>query len=832
MKKRDHFLNIIRYFFVAMGISCFIASLFVFSYHFQKENHSPIERPKMVDHKVLFLSSYDPLYFTYRDQIRGLEEVLFSNGIEFDATFMDAKYYHTEEDIRDFYEFFKKRYFKKINNYEAVLVGDDDALTFVLDHQEEFFKGLPIVFFGINNLELANHAQKQPDITGFYEVDYFHKTLMSAMKALPDRKILVSIHDETTTGMEDMQHFYSFADKYTDYTFRDINTSTCSKEELINQLKALSSNTILFYMNCYDDRNDVRHSMHETTCMIVNNTDVPVFRNYSGGRDYGVLGGTYMDFTAQTRSAAEIIVEVLNNGSDISSYKLSFDTPPITEYSYPILKKYGIKENLLPEDTRYVNKPVSVFELYRRMLPLAVLMTVALISCIAALAATLIKEKAQIKALIASKAEILDSQKKIIYQAKYDDLLGLYNRRTIVDYLNDNLSLDDKYSVVMVDIDGFKDINENYGHDTGDKILQKISEEIKQYAYKAHMSIGRYGGDEFLLLLKGHWLDEKDMIVKGLASLFDKPFCTETVNVVMSASIGISNSDGVTAPDQHVINAEIAMYEAKVRGKNMVFIYADDMKNKLTEESKIKAAFLEAFETDGFYIKYQPKVNAKTKELAGYEALVRLKYSDYGPGAFIPVVEKSGWTTRLGRLITRLVIAQQASWRNSGKKIYPVSINFSSRQINDTGYCDYLQSLLNHYDIPSEYIQIEITESLLVEESPRTEELFKRFAIMGIKLLLDDFGTGYSSLAYLTYVPVDDVKLDKSLVDTFLIEGKEDFIKDVILLVHDMGKIISIEGVEHEWQYNKLVELNADIIQGYYFSKPLDPDEAIDFKVL
>jgi EAL domain-containing protein (putative c-di-GMP-specific phosphodiesterase class I) len=300
----------------------------------------------------------------------------------------------------------------------------------------------------------------------------------------------------------------------------------------------------------------------------------------------------------------------------------------------------------------------------------------------------------------------------------------------------------------------------------------------------------------------------------------------------MSASIGISNSDGETTPEQHVINAEIAMYEAKIRGKNMVFVYAEDMKNKLILESNIKSAFLKAFDSDGFYLMYQPKISASSKEVIGYEALVRLKDSPYGPGVFIPVIEKSGWTIKLGRLITKLVVEQLHAWQEEGKTIHPVSLNFSSRQIHDLGYCNYLKKLLLQYKVDPKYVQIEITESLLLEESSRTSDLFKSFQTMNIKLLLDDFGTGYSSLAYLTYVPVDDVKLDKSLVDTYLTDGKEDFIRDVISLVHDIGKTITIEGVEHEWQYLKLAEFNADTIQGYFFSKPLNADEAIDFKVI
>ena len=152
--------------------------------------------------------------------------------------------------------------------------------------------------------------------------------------------------------------------------------------------------------------------------------------------------------------------------------------------------------------------------------------------------------------------------------------------------------------------------------------------------------------------------------------------------------------------------------------------------------------------------------------------------------------------------------------------------------LNDTVYVEFLKSLLELYEVDPKYIEIEITESLLMEESAVSGKLFDDFGKLGIKLLLDDFGTGYSSLAYLTYVPVDIVKLDKSLVDTYLVEGKDAFIKDVIQLVHDMGKLITIEGVEEKWQYERLREFNADAIQGYYFSKPLDPEEAIEFSAI
>ena len=226
---------------------------------------------------------------------------------------------------------------------------------------------------------------------------------------------------------------------------------------------------------------------------------------------------------------------------------------------------------------------------------------------------------------------------------------------------------------------------------------------------------------------------------------------------------------------------------------------------------------------------YQPKVEAGSKKVVGYEALVRMKDKSYGPATFVPIIEKNGWIPKLGRLTTKLVVEQLYKWRQEGYEILPVSINFSSKQVNDVGYVGYLNGLLREYGIPSKYVQIEITESLFMDNNAQADKLFKELKKMGIKLLMDDFGTGYSSLGYLTYMPIDEIKLDKSFVDSYL-DKNDSFIKDVIMLSHDIDKTIVIEGVEEKWQYEKLCQLDADVIQGFYFSRPLSEDEAIVFK--
>lgn len=237
---------------------------------------------------------------------------------------------------------------------------------------------------------------------------------------------------------------------------------------------------------------------------------------------------------------------------------------------------------------------------------------------------------------------------------------------------------------------------------------------------------------------------------------------------------------------------------------------------------------------DGFYMVYQPQVDIQKGTVSGTEALVRLKKEQISPGLFIPVAEKEGFIRRIGRITTRLVIEQIVRWREAGEPLYPVSINYSSSQLGDAGYVDYLLGLMKKNHIPSSLIKLEFTESMFFKNNHVTKQLLKKLQDAGISLSLDDFGTGYSSLKYLTYIPVDYLKLDKSIIDSYLTEEaheKEYFIRDIISLAHDLGKKIVVEGVETAWQAKRLKAFGCDIIQGYYYSRPLSPEEIATFTV-
>ncbi|MCR5093385.1 MAG: EAL domain-containing protein [Lachnospiraceae bacterium] len=345
------------------------------------------------------------------------------------------------------------------------------------------------------------------------------------------------------------------------------------------------------------------------------------------------------------------------------------------------------------------------------------------------------------------KREVEDEKEQLLYKATHDDALGIWNRQSAIQLLQEMGGAQPAYSVVIADINGFKSINATYGHAVTDGFLRILVGRLKERVESQGVPIVRYGGDEFLFLIPGYFAEISSRIVTDIQRAFIEPMYIDHNHLTMNVSIGLAWSDEHTDAEELILHAEAAMNEAKNRGRNRIALYAEELKEKARQEKRIGEKVKEALDNDGFHLLYQPQIESRTKQTSGFEALVRMKEPGLYPGRFIPIAERNGWI-----------------WR--------------------------------------------------------------------IRLLMDDFGTGYSSLGYLTYIPADIIKLDKSLVDNYLTEGKESFIDNVIRLVHDLGKKMIVEGVEKRRQFERLRDFGADMIQGYYFSRPIPPDEAIRFKAL
>ncbi|XME02800.1 EAL domain-containing protein [Lachnospiraceae bacterium C1.1] len=447
--------------------------------------------------------------------------------------------------------------------------------------------------------------------------------------------------------------------------------------------------------------------------------------------------------------------------------------------------------------------------------------------------------------------ELIESQNKLIDSYRYDHVTGLMNRESLMTQVGGSLDKTEKYAVILMDLDNFREINESYSFEEGNLVLRDIAERMRKFCgYNVEDRIpARYSGAEFVLVLRRGEADKAEKIAKNIAGLSKRPTVIkgflkiagikdDSEKIWFHTKVGIGYSDGVSEFKDIVKNAGIALAYAKEGKDKAIGIYEDKLKDRLFKLNEIKAAIVEALENDGFYMMYQPQVNLQRMEVSGYEALIRMKRGDIYPGQFIPVAESQGYIKQIGRKSTELVIRQIAEWKKEGKALRPVSINFSSNQLNDMSYVDYLLELCQQYDVDTSLVEIEITESLLFKQDTQTSKFFDKLKEVGIKMLLDDFGTGYSSLRYLTYIPVDYVKLDKSIVDACLNRSaaKSDvntnaFISGIIDLTHCIGKKIIVEGVEEEWQTDLLKEFGCDTIQGYYFSKPLLPSDAAEFEI-
>ncbi|MBP5359045.1 MAG: hypothetical protein J6Y69_07655, partial [Treponema sp.] len=367
------FATFIRNALIVLGSLLILVALmllifyFVFNPSLQEKQASSITEPIWTKHKVLFLDSFSPTYPSYDLQEKGLQEGLYTNDISYDVVYMDSKNYGSKEDLKHFYNFFKERYPDIKSRYEGVIAGDDAALRFILDYQDELFDGIPIVFYGVKNIEQAEIAAKSPMITGFTEESYLNDTLDLAIQLLPQATKIVAIYDDTPVGQGDKNNFFSFASKYPDYTFTGINLSECTIYEFEDKLEELSGDVILFYLSAFQDADFNLYSTSESLFMILEHTHIPIFRNYQEGQGQGILGGTEMNFSEQCRMAGELMSEILA-GRNISEIPLNKDTPGIVIYDYNMMKKFNLDIGLLPPETILIHQPRHDFQEYRESL--------------------------------------------------------------------------------------------------------------------------------------------------------------------------------------------------------------------------------------------------------------------------------------------------------------------------------------------------------------------------------------------------------------------------------------------------------------------------------
>ncbi|MEH7250663.1 EAL domain-containing protein [Neobacillus niacini] len=434
-------------------------------------------------------------------------------------------------------------------------------------------------------------------------------------------------------------------------------------------------------------------------------------------------------------------------------------------------------------------------------------------------------------------SERKEVQKAIYQLAFHDSLTNLPNRRSFMNQLRsdvmDRKISKSKLSIFFIDLDNFKQINDQWGHDAGDLALKEAAKRIQSVIRPADIA-ARIGGDEFVVMLK----DVQDeqyatTIVQRMIEQFQTPIKDGEQEYTLTCSIGVAHyPDHGESPEDLIKNADTALYYVKERGKNDFMVFNQLMEHQSLERRLLENALRQGINEHQFYLEYQPKVNLSTNELIGMEALVRWNHPDLGiipPGKFIPLAEETGLIVPLGEWILRESCRQASAWQDQGYPPLLLSVNVSVRQLEDINFVDKVKTILHETGLDPKWLEFEITESVLANVKS-TVSILKEIRNLGIHISVDDFGTGYSSLSYIKELPIDTLKIDQSFVkDIHTNKESKEIAKAIINLAKSIGLTVIAEGIERKEHVDELSKDGYVQGQGYYYSRPLKPSAFEDF---
>lgn len=428
-------------------------------------------------------------------------------------------------------------------------------------------------------------------------------------------------------------------------------------------------------------------------------------------------------------------------------------------------------------------------------------------------------------------------EQTIYHLAYHDSLTNFPNRVTFMNqlrtYMMDVKLTKQKFAVLFIDLDNFKYINDQLGHDSGDLVIVKAAEFIREALRDSDVA-ARMGGDEFIVMLKDiRDLNETISIVKNILANFQKPIVVNGKECTITCSIGVAcfPEHGDT-PEELIKNADSALGLVKKNQKNNYYIFNKNMENISLERRIIENAMRKGLKENQFFLEYQPKLNIQNDELVGMEALVRWNHPDLGtipPGKFISLAEETGLIVPLGEWILKESCRQAKEWHEKGFGKLVVSVNVSVRQLQDPNFVTQVEQILMETGLEPSYLELEVTESVFADLNSMIP-ILKQLRSLGLHISVDDFGTGYSSLSYIKHLPIDTLKVDGSFVkDIHTNEESKAIVKAIIHLAETIGLKVIAEGIELKEHVEALKRDGCIFGQGYYYSRPLKKEAFEEF---
>lgn len=520
--------------------------------------------------RILFISSYSYGWDTVQTQIEGIKAGVDENTT-LDYEFMDTKRFRTDEWLNMFHDMLQY-HLENTAPYDVVIVGDDAALQFAMEYREELFDDIPIVFEGVNDVEYAMKAAENPLVTGILETLSVEKNIDMALQVNPEATKVVAILDDSVTGEAERKNFYSTAKEYPNLEFSEINSSELTTARLQQAISKVDDQTILIYITMSKDGSEKQYNSAQAVRTIVRYAKVPVYRMVEAGIGDGLLGGNVVSMFKSGEIAAHMAMDIAN-GTDSGEISVVQDSPNIYCVDEKVMKKFDLDAEQFPEDTEFVNHEENFFIRNKEALIPALILIIALTVIILWVCFDNFRRRKLLE-------ELEEARNVMESAAQHDFLTGLPNRSKFMKDLKCLIDAEIPCTVMMLDIDNFKKINDTYGHTAGDEALQQVASRLKDMQSQILTSY-RFAGDEFILILRS----SQNMLVEKTAYQCRQVFTRDVVlcgtKHRIGGSIGIASYPKDTDNlEQLIVCADDAMYHVKKNGKNDFAFYKNPEEEK------------------------------------------------------------------------------------------------------------------------------------------------------------------------------------------------------------------------------------------------------------
>lgn len=660
---------------------------------------------------------------------------------------------------------------------------------------------------------------KQPP-AGFLnlDVDYLH-SVMEMLRIRKPKHIYVIGEMKNRAGKERLDSLklaFDIAAKNVEVIILD----DTRLPELGARLRGLPKHSAIFCLPLFGPNAQGEYVTPKEAIQILSqDANAPIFTAWETLMGSGILGG-YM--LSAELVGKKIIKTILGNNADTLNDSVSVHG---FYYDWRQLKKWKISEQRVPKNATVLFREPGLFEEFFWETTGA-LIAMAMLSILSGVLFLNIERRKRLE------VNLQKSQEQLAYMAFHDALTGLPNRTLFSDRLEQAIYQARRHNnhlaLLFIDLDRFKEVNDGFGHPNGDKLLQEAAQRLREQLRECD-TLARFGGDEFIVILDDlKKPDQSIKIVEKLLQSFLLPFEIDGHKFVMTSSIGISifPEDG-EEPNVLVSNADAAMYKAKQREPNSYCFYSTEMTALAVDHLVMLNDLRMAVDNQEFILLYQPQFDIKTRKLAGVEALIRWHHPRLGmvyPAQFISLAEKTELIHAVGKWVLHEVCQQARKWQDSGlnPERIPISCNLSVRQLNNISFVDTVAAILAETGIEPDLLELEITETAVMDGPARSLSMLQQLHDMGIALAIDDFGIGYSSLAKLKTMPVDRIKIDKSFIrETPRNTHDNAILRAIVALGINLKIPVIAEGVEDIEQVKFLQHIGCNIVQGFLFTRPI-----------